>query len=234
MRIGVIQSNYVPWRGYFDFIREVDLFVFYDDQQFSKGSWRNRNKIKTPAGLKWLSVPVKHERLSQLICDTRIEYSTDWQMNHLNQFTESYRKTPFFPDAHDLLRDAFSFRDGTISELNVRLVHLICAYFGIGTPMKFSKEYSLTGEKTERLIDLFQKTGASTYLSGPSARDYLDESLFRKHGIRLEYKSYDYPSYPQPWGAFEGTVSILDLIANCGQESKELLRSSTPNEVAVP
>ena len=234
MRIGVIQSSYVPWRGYFDFIREVDLFVFYDDLQFSKGSWRNRNRIKTPAGLKWLTVPVKIESLAQLICNTRIEYSIDWQVNQLNQLGESYRNAPFFGDAEPLLKEAFGYRDETISELNIRLIRLVSTYLGITTPTQLSTEYSLAGTKTERLIGLLHKTGATTYLSGPSARDYLDERLFIDNGIRLEYKSYDYAPYPQLWGGYEGAVTILDLIANCGAGAKGLLQSSTPNLIAVP
>src|SRR5262245_52031187 len=115
MRVGVIQSCYVPWRGYFDFIRQVDLFVFYDDVQFSKGSWRNRNRIKTRDGLKWLSVPVRHDRLDQRICDTFIDESSDWRARHLNQFAESYRTAPFFPDANALLAQAFDHRDPTLS-----------------------------------------------------------------------------------------------------------------------
>jgi hypothetical protein len=233
VRIGVIQSSYIPWRGYFDFIREVDLFVFYDDLQFSKGSWRNRNQIKTPTGLKWMSVPVRHDRLSQLICETCINYSIGWQKNHLNQFTESYRKAPFFGDAANLLNEAFKLRDETISELNIRLIRLLCAYFEIATPMRSSAEFSLTGAKTERLVALLRKVGASTYLSGPSARSYIDEHLFRANGIGLEYKSYDYAPYPQLWGEFEGAVSVLDLIANMGPASRELLASRSPNIVAL-
>jgi len=234
VKVGVIQSNYIPWRGYFDFIQQVDLFVFHDDIQYTKGDWRNRNRIKTPGGAIWLSVPVKHHSASQLICDTHIEYAVDWQRDHLNRFTANYHKSPHRNDAAGLLEEAFRFRDRTISELNVRLVRLVCSYLGIETPMQFSSAYPISGAKTERLIDLLHKAGASIYLSGPSARNYLDESLFRKNGIRLEYKTYDYPPYPQLWGAFEGAVSILDLIANCGQASKDLLRSSTPNEIVAP
>lgn len=233
MRVGVIQSSYVPWRGYFDFIREVDLFVFYDDVQFSKGSWRNRNKLKSTTGLKWISVPVRHERLSQLICETQIDYSLAWQRSHLCQLEEGYRNAPYFDDALELLRDAFRFQDQTISELNVRLTHRICAYLQITTPTRMSSEFAVNGRRTERLVNLLKQIGASTYVSGPSARGYIDESMFRTVGIRLEYKSYDYAPYPQLWGEFNGAVSVLDLISNMGPSSRDALHSRSPNIVAV-
>jgi hypothetical protein len=234
MRIGAIQSSYVPWRGFFDFIRQVDLFVFYDDVQFSKGSWRNRNKIKTRDGLKWLTVPIKTERLDQLVCDTLINYSEDWHARHLNQFTESYRNAPFFGAAKGLLDEAFGHADASISALNVRLAALICSYLEITTPIRMSTEFGLSGTGTERLIDLVLKTGASTYLSGPSARNYLDERLLRENGICLEYKAYHYLPYPQLWGEFSGAVTVLDLIANCGPQAKNFVPSTVPNEVAIP
>lgn len=225
MRVGVIQSNYIPWRGYFDFIQSVDLFILHDDVQYTKGDWRNRNKIKIktwPAGATWLTVPVHYKKTDQLICNTEIDYSTDWQRDHVNRFTAAYSEASNCQDAIDILIRAFAHHDRTISRLNVRLLRSICHYFNIKTPILFSMSYPLENAKTERLIDLLKKTGATHYLSGPAGKDYLDESLFEKNGIKLEYKTYNYPPYPQLWGEFDGAVSILDLIANCGP-SKWLL-----------
>jgi len=233
VRVGIIQSNYIPWRGYFDFISQVDLFVFHDDLQYTKGDWRNRNRIKTPTGTIWLSVPVKYKTTAQLICNTEIDYSTHWQKDHLNKFAANYEKAPYCKAAIELLETAFQFRDRTISELSIRLVRAICAFLGIVTPLRLSTEYSLNGAKTERLIDLLRKTDASTYLSGPAADTYLDEKQFRNNGICLEYKSYDYAPYPQLWGEFDGAVSILDLIANVGSSASDWLYSRSPNRVAV-
>jgi hypothetical protein len=233
MRVGVIQSNYIPWRGYFDFIAQVDLFIFHDDLQYTKGDWRNRNRIKSPAGPIWLTVPVKHKSTSQLICDTEIDYATQWQRDHLNKFAANYAKTPHYRAAAELLESAFPHKDRTISELNVRLIRAICGYLGITTKLRHSAEYSPAGSKTARLIDLLRKAGASAYLSGPAAKSYLEEQQFRESGIRLEYKSYDYAPYPQLWGGFEGSVSILDLIANVGSAAKEWLSSRSPNDLAA-
>ncbi len=233
MRLGVIQSNYLPWRGYFDFINSVDLFVFHDDLQYTKGDWRNRNKIKTPAGLRWLTVPVHYEKTSQLICETKIDHSKKWQQDHFNLFRANYGQTPFFSDAADILQAAFSHRDATISELNIRLIRLICDYLQIKTRMVMSAEFGLEGTKTSRLIQLAKRVDATCYLSGPAAKDYLEEEQFLSEGIRLEYKAYEYPDYPQPWGDFAGNVTVLDLIANCGRNARSFISSSAPNQEAT-
>lgn len=233
MKVGVIQSNYIPWRGYFDFIASVDLFVFHDDLQYTKGDWRNRNRIKTANGLKWLTVPVKYLKTAQLIEETAIDYTEQWQKTHINQFIGSYSKASYFNTVLDLLIEAFSFNDHTISQLNIRLIRLLCSYLGISTELRLSNELALTGNKTERLIGLLVKVGATTYLSGPAASSYLDETAFKKAGIGLSYKTYNYGSYPQLWNGFEGGVSVIDLIANCGKASSTHITSQSVDVVAV-
>ncbi len=234
LKVGIIQSNYLPWRGYFDFIDDVDLFIFYDDVQYTKGDWRNRNRIKTNHGLKWITVPIKCGPLSQIICETCIDYSFPWHIDHKNKIKENYRKTPFLEDILFILDEAYKSCDQSISELNIRLIKSICRYLQIKTPFVMSKEYEVTGEKTERLIRILNKVGATAYVSGPNAGSYLDEGLFRENGIDLEYKSYDYKQYNQAWGEFEGAVSVIDLIANYGPSSRDYLKSLSPNIVAVP
>lgn len=234
MRVGIIQSNYIPWRGYFDFIASVDLFIFHDDIQYTKGDWRNRNRIKTPRGLQWLSVPVHYERTAQLIEETRLDEGSGWRKDHVNRFDANYRGAAYWRDASSLLRVVLEDSDQTISDLNVRLIKTICAYLGLRTELRMSSEIGAVGVKTQRLIDMLTRVGANAYLSGPAARAYIDEDQFRAAGIRLEYKSYVYEEYPQLWGPFEGAVTVLDLIANCGRHATRYLRSRTPNEVAVP
>lgn len=224
MRVGVIQSNYIPWRGYFDFMSRVDLFVFHDDLQYTKGDWRNRNLIKTPSGRRWLSVPVRYRTASQRICDTEIDTSTNWRRQHLNLFAEHYRKAPHFEFAYELFKSKLEPDARTISELNVRLVHAVCTVLGIDVRTRHSVELDLVGSKTVRLIDLLTKVGATSYLSGPSARAYLEEERFEQAGIELMYMEYDYPVYPQLWGAFDGGLSVLDLLANTGPAARKYLR----------
>lgn len=234
MRAGVIQSCYIPWRGYFDFIDSVDVFVIYDDVQYSSGSWRNRNQIKTRNGLRWLSVPVKY-RFGDPIDAVSVERKPgmSWQESHRRLLHEALESAPYFADAIGIWETAIAFEDSKLTPLNVRLIQGACRYLGIATRIVLSRDYHVLGTKTARLIDLLRKLGATTYLSGPSAKNYLEEDLFRANGIALEYKSYDYPPYPQLWGDFAGTVTVLDLIANCGPASRDFLKSRTSDNAAV-
>lgn len=233
MKVGVIQSSYIPWRGYFDFIASVDTFVFHDDIQYTKSDWRNRNRIKTPKGTEWLTVPVHYKEVSQLICDTGIDYSTSWPQKHLQKIQESYREVPYVQVVLNMLDRVLATKPETISNLNIELTKLICNYLCIPTPLLSSSDFFLTGKKTDRLIELLEKLNATTYLSGPSADAYLDRGAFSRNGIRLEYKSYEYDPYPQLWGPFDGAVTILDLIANCGPDAKEHIRSRKPDKVII-
>lgn len=149
-----------------------------------------------------------------------------WQAN--------YARAPYFDVIRDILPSLNVDKEETISHLNIRLIQSICAYLDIRTPLKLSSEFNSEDEKTERLLSLLNAVGGTTYLSGPSADDYLEKDMFREAGIRLEYKSYNYEPYPQLWGPFEGGVTVLDLIANCGPEARTLIQSKTPNTVVVP
>lgn len=235
MRVGVIQSAYIPWRGYFDFIASVDLFVIYDDVQFSTGSWRNRNQLKTKDGLKWLTVPVQAKAGSLAIDQVRIGRTVKpWQATHRNLLRNAFLTAPFADRALSLWEEGIAAQDVYVSQLNTRLTKLICNFLAIKTPIAMARDYATTGAKSARLVGLLRELGATSYLSGPAAKGYLDEGAFREHGIRLEYKTYDYTPYPQRFGGFEGAVSVLDLIANCGPEAKHLLKSASPDEIAVP
>ncbi|MCL2925001.1 MAG: WbqC family protein [Trichodesmium sp. MAG_R04] len=232
MKVGIIQSSYIPWRGYFDFINSVDSFIIYDDVLFSKGSWRNRNQVKTRSGLTWISVPV-NSKLELPIDRVLICKNIPWRRKHRGLLKDSLQSAPFFKDAICLWEECVNGSETTISELNIKLIKTICAYLNIATPILMSRDYQVKGSKTERLIQLLKKSGATTYLSGPTAKGYLDEKLFREHKIRLEYKTYDYDPYPQLFGNFIGTVTVLDTIANTGKDAIESLTSKTPSIIAV-
>lgn len=233
--VGVIQSAYIPWRGYFDFIDSVDLFIVYDDVQYSRGAWRNRNRVKLPTGPAWITVPVETRPAQPPIDELRIAGGgKPWRSSHRGLLRQSFGRSPWREEALALWEAGVAGEETLLSRLNVRLLGLICGHLGIRTPLRLSREYAPRGAKTDRLIDLLTKVGARTYLSGPAARGYLDERAFRERGIRLEYKSYAYPPYPQPWGAFDGQVTVLDLIANAGPEARSYLKSTAPDEVAVP
>jgi hypothetical protein len=219
MKVGIIQSNFLPWRGYFDFVGEVDLFILHDDLQYTKGDWRNRNRIKTPRGPEWITVPVRHTHTEQLIEQTKIDYSTPWAGRMLNRVRESYRTAPHFEPYFSELAELLHAPATSISDLNLRLILWACRHLQIRTPIEFSHTYAPHGRKTERLVSLLRKVGATSYLSGPAARAYLVPALLEEAGIALEYKSYGYREYPQLHPPYDPNVSILDLLFMMGPES---------------
>jgi hypothetical protein len=216
-KVAVIQSNYIPWKGYFDIIHDVDLFIFYDDVQYTKNSWRNRNKIKTAQGLHWLTIPVG-SRENRLIYQVEPAHNY-WPRKHWATIQQSQAKAPYFKQFQEFFEHFYSGNTwGNLSELNQFLIRTISSeYLGIRTEFKDSREFCPTGEKLDRLIDLLQKVGATLYVSGPTARDYIDGQRFVDAGIKLVYKDYSgYPEYPQLYPPFEHQVSILDVLFNCG------------------
>jgi len=234
MRVGVIQSNYIPWRGYFDFIDSVDLFVFHDDLQYTKNDWRNRNQVLTAEGPQWLTVPVKHGTVNVKIEETPIDYAQDWAEKHVRQLETHYRRAPFLKTYLEPFAAIIHQKYPSISELNITLCRWLMQMLDIHTPTMMSRDLKLTGKKTERLVDLFRKIGATRYLSGPSASAYLDVELLERNGIQVEYKSYDYPRYSQLGREFHGAVSVLDLLLNTGPDARHYLKSLTPDEVVIP
>lgn len=233
MKVAIIQSCYLPWRGYFDFIDDVDLFVVYDDIQFTRRDWRNRNQIKTATGRQWLTVPVRYGPRGQLIRDTLVDDAQPWPAHHARALQLSYARAPHYAAYRDPLLALLDQPFATISQLNVALIEWVMSQLAITTPLRRSEELVPQGRRTERLIDVLRKVGATAYVSGPTASAYLEVDQFAAAGIGLEYKAYDYPEYPQLWGAFEPHVSILDLLFNCGAESRQWLKSRSPNEVVL-
>ena len=225
-RVAILQSNYIPWKGYFDLIAAVDEFILYDDMQFTRRDWRNRNQIKTPQGLTWLTVPVKVKgKYHQTIRETEID-GREWASSHWKSLVLNYRKAPFFDEVASLLEPIYLSRNcDFLSPLNRELLEGICRYLGITTPITNSWDYRLIEGKSERLADLCAQAGGTEYVSGPAAKDYVDESVFRDRGLGLTWFDYQgYPEYPQLWGEFVHTVSIVDLLFNCGKESPTFMR----------
>jgi len=216
----VLQSNYIPWKGYFDLIHDADLFVFYDDLQFTKNDWRNRNKIKTSKGAEWVTIPVGPDK-NRLICEVEITDSL-WQNKHWMTIRQNYSKTPYYNDYKEFLEDLYLVKKwSNLSELNQYLIRTISRdILCIQTEFKDSREYTLSGKKLDRLLELVIKTNAERYISGPSAKDYIDPSYFHNAGIKLIWKDYyGYPEYLQRYQPFEHRVSILDLLFNVGPDA---------------
>ena len=225
-KVAILQSNYIPWKGYFDMIAAVDEFILYDDMQYTRRDWRNRNKIKTPQGPVWLTVPVKVKgQYFQKIRDTEIDGAA-WAATHWKSLAQHYARAPHFKEIREWLEPLYMERTYShLSVLNRTLLEAVCRYLGIGTRISNSWDYMLVDGKTERLADLCRQAGGSEYISGPAAMEYIDEQIFTDYGITLTWFDYEgYPEYPQLWGEFTHFVSILDLLFNCGKDSPRYMR----------
>ena len=225
--VGMTQSNYIPWKGYFDYINSVDEFFFYDDVQYTKQDWRNRNKIKTQKGLEWLSVPVGSKTRNRLICDVEIKQH-DWQKSHWGKITQAYREAPYFNMYKEFFEDIYLGNTWTnLSDMNQTIIKRISReLLGITTKFDDSRRFNLHGSKEERYIPLLKEIGCTTFISGPSAKSYLTDEAMEKEGIKLEWMDYSgYEEYHQLYPPFEHSVSIIDLIFNEGPHMKEYMKS---------
>lgn len=225
-KIAIVQSNYIPWKGYFDMIAAVDEFILYDDMQYTRRDWRNRNQIKTPQGVQWLSVPVLAKgKYHQKIRDTEIE-GAEWAGTHWKSLIQNYKRAPHFAEISSWLEPIYLEERFThLTVLNRRLIEAICQYLDIRTEISNSWDYQLLEGKSERLADLSKQAGGTEYISGPAAKEYIDEQVFRDMGVKLSWFDYSgYEEYPQLWGQFTHGVSILDLLFNCGPEARRFMR----------
>ena len=223
MKAVILQPSYIPWRGYFHQIAKADVFVFYDDVQYDRRGWRNRNQIKTANGLQWLTIPV-HSKGVQLhatpINQIPIAWEKNWMEDHLKSIQHAYAKAPHFsPFFEQVLIPAYQHHH-YLADFTIHLTIAIARYLGIShTTFIRSSTLNGTGVKTERLIKILKQIGANHYISGPSAKDYIDTEAFSNNNIELEYMQYNYPEYPQLYPPFEPAVSIIDLIFMTGQEA---------------
>lgn len=219
--IVITQSNYIPWKGYFDAIRIADEFVVYDDMQYTKRDWRNRNKIKTPSGLQWLTIPVEVKgKYFQKINETTIS-EPSWNKDHWNTLKNNYSRAKCFNEVKDMIESWYGTATFKyLSEINLHFLKNICEYLNIKTKWKFSSEFLLAEEKTERLVNICTELNGTDYFSGPAAKNYMDERKFVEKKIRVHYFDYgNYPEYEQLFPPFEHGVSILDLLFNCGSKA---------------
>jgi hypothetical protein len=223
-KIAILQSNYIPWKGYFDLINSVDEFVLYDDVQYTKNDWRNRNIIKTSHGCKWLTIPVRYEKLGQFIQDTKVA-DKRWPKKHWAALSQSYSKTVFFKDYKDELEDLYlGSTEEYLSEINYRFILGINKILGITTPIRWSREFSRHEGQTERLLSICKQCDATEYVSGPAAKAYLDRDLADKENIKISWMDYSgYEEYSQMFPPFEHAVTVLDLVLNVGPEAKKYM-----------
>lgn len=225
-RVAIVQSNYIPWKGYFDLISSVDEFIIYDDVQYTRRDWRNRNRIKTPSGLKWLTIPVECKgRYLQKINET-VTSDPSWNRKHWQTIVHNYSRAPYFKEYRDFFQELyFTCQERFLSKINYRFLTAICRLLGIDTVFSWSTDYRREKDKTESLLSLCLQAEASEYISGPAAKSYLEEERFEGAGIALTYVDYSgYQEYAQLYPPFEHAVSILDLILNTGPEATRYMK----------
>ncbi|CAE6888095.1 hypothetical protein R69927_04652 [Paraburkholderia domus] len=225
-RVAILQSNYIPWKGYFDLIASVDEFIVYDEVQFTKNDWRNRNKIKTANGVEWITIPVRQAKLEQKITETRV-VDGRWAVKHWKAIANNYSRAPHFakyaPVVEELYRQAGQLQ--FLSEINLTFIQFICELFAIPTRISSSRSYDLSGDRVGRLVSVCRQAGARTYLSGPAAQSYIDESQFEASGISVEWMNYSgYPEYAQLFPPFEHGVTVLDLLFNVGPQHRNYMK----------
>ena len=219
-KVAVIQSNYIPWKGYFDIINDVDHFIFYDDVQYTKNDWRNRNRIMTPNRSMWITIPVGAS-LDRLINEVKIN-DFNWQDRHWKSIKQNYSRAPYFKKYREFFEEIYLARKWHgLSELNQYVIKKIAVeILNVKTRFSSSELYNAQGERQERLLEVLKKANADTYISGPAARDYIELDRFKDAGIQLVYKDYSgYPEYAQMFRPFDHFVSIIDLIFNSGPDA---------------
>ena len=224
MRTAILQSNYIPWKGYFDIIGMVDVFVLYDDVQFTKNDWRNRNKIKQPNGPAWISIPCGKDK-NRLICEVRVD-EKPWREKHWKSLVNCYSNAPYWETYKDFLESFYETDWKFLSDLNHHFIKWASTeVFGFDTKFIDSRELNLTKRRGERVLECLEKVGATSYLSGPAGKAYLEESDFTERGMALEWMSYEgYPEYPQLFPPFAHEVSVIDLFVNVGPEASAYLK----------
>ena len=228
-KTAIIQSNYIPWKGYFDIINKVDEFIIYDDVQYTRRDWRNRNVIKSVNGVQWLTIPVEVKgKYLQPIKDTLVS-DENWNKKHWSTIIHNYKEAPFFKEYRSLFEEIYlNISTKSLSEINYKFIICICKILDIETEINWSMDYQLENiDSSEKLISLCKQSNANSYLSGPTAKNYIDEDLFKSSGVNIEWMDYkNYEEYSQLHPPFRHDVSIIDLIFNAGPNAKSYLHSN--------
>lgn len=225
MNCAILQPSYLPWRGYFHLIQKSDVFVFYDDVQYDKHGWRNRNRIKTADGPRWITVPVSARGNVETGLPINQVRITDqrWATKHLSTIRQAYARAPHIERCLSVIEPYLLRGEESLAELTIGLTIALSQELGISTEFVRASELGLEGARMDRLMGVLERVGARHYISGPSAEAYLDESRLADAGITLEYMAYDYPEYRQLHPPFEPQVSVVDLLAMEGERAPALI-----------
>lgn len=227
MRIVISQPMFFPWVGIFEQIKLSDVFIHYDDVQFPQGrSFISRVQIKTNNGVNWLTAPVNRTESGRLINQTVLVSDNDWRAHHLQTLKHSYARAPFFDEMYELVKEIYSFPTDNLSSFNCNCIEKIASYLNIKTTFFKSSDIGFKSSSSEKLLDLCLHFGATDYITGLGAINYLDYSIFENSSIKVNYMNYEKRSYPQLHGEFTPFVSVLDGIANLGKNASSLIYSN--------
>lgn len=222
-KLAILQPSYIPWMGYFEQIIHVDIFVFYDDVQYTKNDWRNRNKIKAHNSDIWLTVPIKepiHKKINEVIIDD----TKNWRIKHLKTIQQFYNKSNYFKDIYPLLENNINSNISSISVLSINIIKDLSKYLDLNTKFYLSSELNISGDKNNRLINICRYFNINNYYSGLAAKNYIDADIFKNNNINITFQNYKHPSYKQLNGSFLPYLSIIDLLFNHGKESIEIIK----------
>lgn len=221
MIVGIHQPNYLPYIGFFDKLRKSDVFIIYDDAQFTKGDFQQRNRIRIHRGWKWLTVPIekKHIPINQIKIRNDVEIEgTTWQEAHFKEIYDNYKKAPYYPSFEKDIRRIYEQQYGMLIDVNIKLIEFLMKSFEINTEIVYSSEFGFSSKSTERLVDLVSAIGGDVYLSGPMGKDYLDLRLFKDKNIQVSFQDFRHPVYKQQYDGFEPNMSAIDALLNGGPE----------------
>ncbi len=227
MKIAILQPSYIPWIGYFDQMARVDRFVFLDDVQFTRRDWRNRNKIRTPQGSAWLTVPIlQKNRYQQSLKETEIDPASPWKRKHCEAIRSNYSRSPYFDLYFPAVKSIYNKDYRFLTDLCYAGIEFLTESFKIDTPTSCSSDLNVGGAKGDRILEICEALKAENYLSGDSAENYLDPKAFEQRGMGLEFQRYQHPEYKQCFPDFVPYLSAIDLLFNCGEESLKILQGS--------
>ena len=229
MRIAILQPGYLPWLGFFEQMHKSDIFVIYDDVQYDKDSWRNRNRIKTPQGTQWLTVPVRinFEELP-LINEVKIDNAKDWKKKHLFSIRQNYSKAPFFKKYINIFEEGYARTWDYLIDVDLYFINKLAESLDMkDKKIIMSSALNVKGNRMDRLLNLCKKFGADTFYEGAAGRNYIDDEYFAKNGIKVEYQDYRHPVYTQLYGVFMPYLSVIDLLFNNGGETLSILTQAT-------
>jgi hypothetical protein len=223
-RVVILQPSYLPWLGYFAQLHRSDVFVFFDDVQFDKHGWRNRNRIKTAQGPQWLTVPVlTHGQQAPTNREVRIDNTQPWRKKHLAALRQNYARSPYLKEYFGLFEEIYGRSWDTLFDLNRACFDALSHALGIQREIRLASDFAVEGDAVERLLGICRALGATHFYEGAAGKDYIDAARFSAARLTLEYQDYQHPTYPQQHGEFIPYLSVVDLLFNCGPRSLESL-----------